>query len=75
MKNTDYTPIDLSSMISSEDSLNTLLDMMGEMGLELDSACKLQETSGDHLAGSGFWAYTSTVTRIAAILQIVLFIE
>ena len=29
-------------MISSEDSLNTLLDMMGEMGLELDSACKLQ---------------------------------
>lgn len=42
MKNTDYTPIDLSSMISSEDSLNTLLDMMGEMGLELDSACKMQ---------------------------------
>ena len=38
MKNTEYTPVDLSSMISSESSLAALLEMMGDMGLELDSA-------------------------------------
>lgn len=41
MKNTEYTPADLSSMISSESSLSALLDMMGDMGLELDSASRL----------------------------------
>ena len=41
MKNTEYTPMDLSSMISSESSLSALLDMMGDMGLELDSASRL----------------------------------
>ena len=40
MKNTEYTPVDLASMISSEASLSALLDMMGDMGLELDSASR-----------------------------------
>ena len=37
MKNTEYTPVDLASMISSESSFTALLEMMGDMGLELDS--------------------------------------
>ena len=40
MKNTEYTPFDLASMISSESSLTALLEMMGDMGLELDSASR-----------------------------------
>lgn len=35
MRNTEYTPENLASMISSESSLNALLEMMGEMGLEI----------------------------------------
>ncbi len=38
MKNTEYDLEMLSSMISSESSLAALLEMMGDMGLELDSA-------------------------------------
>ncbi len=41
MKNTEYNPVDLASMISSESSFNALLEMMGDMGLELDSASRL----------------------------------
>ena len=41
MKNTDFDLDNLSSMISSESSLNALLEMMGDMGLELDSATRL----------------------------------
>ena len=38
MKNTEYSLDNLASMISSESSLTALLEMMGDMGLELDSA-------------------------------------
>lgn len=38
MKNTEYNLDNLASMISSESSLAALLEMMGDMGLELDSA-------------------------------------
>ena len=38
MKNTDYNLDTLASMISSEASFSALLDIMGDMGLELDSA-------------------------------------
>lgn len=38
MKNTEYNLDNLASMISSESSLVALLEMMGDMGLELDSA-------------------------------------
>ena len=38
MKNTDYDLTKLASMISTESSLKTLLEMMGDMGLEMDSA-------------------------------------
>ena len=41
MKNTEYNLDNLSSMISSESSLSALLDMMGDMGLEFDSAARL----------------------------------
>ena len=41
MKNTDFNLDNLSSMISSESSLDTPLEMMGEMGLELDSATRI----------------------------------
>ncbi len=41
MKNTEYNLDNLSSMISSESSLSALLDMMGDMGLEFDSASRL----------------------------------
>ena len=41
MKNTDFNLDNLSSMISSESCLDTLLEMMGEMGLELDSATRI----------------------------------
>ena len=41
MKNTDYNLDILASMISSEASFSALLDMMGDMGLELDSASKV----------------------------------
>lgn len=41
MKNTDFNLDNLSSMISSESSLNALLEIMGDMGLELDSASRL----------------------------------
>ena len=40
MKNTDYNLDKLASMISSESSFSALLDMMGDMGLELDSASR-----------------------------------
>ncbi len=40
MKNTDYSIDKLASMISSESSLSALLGMMGDMGLEMDSAVK-----------------------------------
>lgn len=40
MKNTDFNLDTLASMISSEASLSTLLEMMGDMGLELDSASR-----------------------------------
>ncbi len=40
MKNTEYNVDNLASMISSESSLSTLLEMMGDMGLELDSATR-----------------------------------
>ena len=40
MKNTEYNADNLASMISSESSLSTLLEMMGDMGLELDSATR-----------------------------------
>ena len=38
MKNTEYNLSSLSEMISSESSLSALLEMMDDMGLELDSA-------------------------------------
>ncbi len=38
MKNTEYDLKKLSSMISTESSLKALLEMMGDMGLEMDSA-------------------------------------
>ena len=41
MKNTDYSLDNLASMISSESSLTALLEIMGDMGLELDSASQL----------------------------------
>ena len=41
MKNTEYNLDNLSSMISSESSLSALLDMMGDMGLDFDSASRL----------------------------------
>ena len=41
MKNTEYNIDYLASMISSESSFNALLEMMGDMGLELDSASLL----------------------------------
>ena len=41
MKNTEYNLDKLASMISSEASLSALLDMMGDMGLELDSVSKV----------------------------------
>ena len=41
MKNTEYNLDNLSSMISSESSLSALIDMMGDMGLEFDSASRL----------------------------------
>lgn len=41
MKNTEYNLDNLSSMISSESSLSAILDMMGDMGLEFDSASRL----------------------------------
>lgn len=41
MKNTEYNIDNLASMISSESSFNALLEMMGDMGLELDSASLL----------------------------------
>ena len=41
MKNTEYNLDKLASMISSEASFSALLDMMGDMGLELDSASKV----------------------------------
>ena len=40
MKNTDYNLDTLASMISSEASFSALLDIMGDMGLELDSASR-----------------------------------
>ena len=40
MKNTEYNLDNLSSMISSESSLSALLDMMGDLGLEFDSASR-----------------------------------
>ena len=50
MKNTEYplstamsvvSAASLASMISSEDSFSALLEMMGDMGLELDSVSRL----------------------------------
>ena len=38
MKNTEYDLQSLSTMISSDSSLSTLIDMMGDMGLEIDTA-------------------------------------
>lgn len=38
MKNTDCSIEILASMISSEDSFTALVEMMGDMGLEIDSA-------------------------------------
>lgn len=38
MKNTEYNVDKLASMISSETSYSALVEMMNEMGLELDSA-------------------------------------
>lgn len=38
MKNTEYDLTKLASMISTESSLKALLEMMGDMGLEMDSA-------------------------------------
>lgn len=35
MKNTDYSLENLDMMISSESSLNALMDIIGEMGLEI----------------------------------------
>ncbi|MGN0188769.1 MAG: hypothetical protein ACI395_04565 [Candidatus Cryptobacteroides sp.] len=35
MKNTDYSFESISSMISSEDSFRTLLDIIGDMDLEI----------------------------------------
>ena len=35
MKNTDYSLENLGMMISSESSLNDLMDIIGEMGLEI----------------------------------------
>ena len=35
MKNTDYSIENLGMMISSESSLNALMDIIGEMGLEI----------------------------------------
>jgi hypothetical protein len=35
MKNTDYSLENLGMMISSESSLNALMDIIGEMGLEI----------------------------------------
>ena len=40
MRNTEYTAERLSSMISSENSLNALMEMMGEMGLEITEISK-----------------------------------
>ena len=40
MKNTDYDLERLASMISSESSLNALLEMMGEMGLEISDVAR-----------------------------------
>ncbi len=41
MKNTEYNLDTLSSVISSESSLSALLEMMGDMGLELDSVSRI----------------------------------
>ena len=38
MKNTEYDLTKLASMISTASSLKALLEMMGDMGLEMDSA-------------------------------------
>lgn len=35
MRNTEYTTENLATMISSEASFNALLNMMGELGLEI----------------------------------------
>lgn len=35
MRNTDFTIENLASMISSESSLSALVEMIGEMGLEI----------------------------------------
>ena len=35
MKNTDYSLENLGMIISSESSLNALMDIIGEMGLEI----------------------------------------
>lgn len=39
MKNTDFNSSILGSIISSEDSLNELLDMIAELGLEITGVC------------------------------------
>lgn len=41
MKNTEYNVDKLASMISSETSFSALVEMMDDMGLELDSASQL----------------------------------
>ena len=40
MKNTEYNLEKLASMISSESSFSALVEMMGEMGLEIDGAVR-----------------------------------
>lgn len=40
MRNTEYALEKLASMISSESSLTALMEIMGDMGLELEGAVK-----------------------------------
>ena len=40
MRNTEYSLEKLASMISSESSFNALMEIMGDMGLEFESAVR-----------------------------------
>lgn len=40
MRNTEYSLEKLASMISSEPSFNALMEIMGDMGLEFESAVR-----------------------------------
>ena len=40
MRNTEYSLEKLASMISSESSFNALMEILGDMGLEFESAVR-----------------------------------